>query len=127
VHARGTYLCELHPTDPRLQKYNRRHELDSFDAINKKHEFKDKLSPADFPLLPSRRRWISRPVLDLDNDSGLELGLDFYQDGTTPESHDSLNNEGPGVWGDQLDEEEEDDERSVGSDLRMIDPQVAAK
>jgi hypothetical protein len=96
------------------------------NAINKKHEFKNKFSAADFPLLPSRRRWIPRPALDLDNDSDLELGLDFYQDSTIPESHDSLNNEGSDVWDDQLGEEE-DDERSAGPDPRMIDPRVAEK
>jgi hypothetical protein len=84
-------------------------------------------------LLPSRRRWVPHPVFGLDNDSDFELGSDFYQDSTTPESHDSLKNEDSDVWDDQPDEEKEeeedddDDERSVGPDLCMINPWVATK
>lgn len=66
-------------------------------------------------MLPSRRRRISRPVFGLDND---------YQDSTTLKPDDSLKNEDSDGWDDQLDEEERegDDERSVGPDLRVIDP-----
>lgn len=75
-------------------------------------------------MLLSRRRRISRPVFGLDNDSDFELGLDFYQDSTTLKPDDSLKNEDSDGWDDQLDKEERegDDERSVGPDLRVIDP-----
>jgi hypothetical protein len=54
VHARLTYLCELLPTDARLVKYDRAQELECFEAIHMKSEFKGKLTAAEFPLLPGR-------------------------------------------------------------------------
>jgi hypothetical protein len=131
VHARLTYLCELHPTDARLVKYDRAHELECFDAIHMKSEFKEKFTAAEFPLLPSRVRSAPRNNIDLDNDSDAELGLDFYQDSTTPNSAEQADtDEQYDVLDDRLDrrgnsaeDEEEDDSEGEGvmpDGLQMI-------
>jgi hypothetical protein len=93
VHARMTHLHERPDAahDRRFTKYDRAHELGTYDAMKRKQNFLD-LKPRDFPLVPKkqtpRRFTVPNESIDLDNDFNAELDDDFYQPFDSPPSPD---------------------------------------